>query len=179
MFFLRGPPTTTSCTRSSERCAGSSSAWHSSFQLVSGFFKKNVKTSFSPVFVGKAMLCPASSFLRSAYFPLFIHLSSSSGLITAAPPLCRRGGDCEFFSVGSLTQNKRGGSRNLVHKQVSFLLRERHGIFFRFCASHAGYSHERSTRGPAQKLRNITKSLGYQKEPWRKAENPPQLNSAR
>ena len=125
------------------------------------------------------MLCPASSFLRSAYFPLFIHLSSSSGLITAAPPLCRRGGDCEFFSVGSLTQNKRGGSRNLVHKQVSFLLRERHGIFFRFCASHAGYSHERSTRGPAQKLRNITKSLGYQKEPWRKAENPPQLNSAR
>ncbi len=121
IFFRRGPPTTTSCTRSSERCAGSSSAWHSSFQLVSGFFKK-VKTSFSPVFVGKAM-CPASSFLRSAYFPLFIHLSSSSGLITAAPPLCRRAGGDEFFSGGFDT--KQAGRKPESCPQTSVVFIER------------------------------------------------------
>ncbi len=174
IFFLRGPPTTTSCTRSSARCAGSSSAWHSSFQLVSGFFKYSKNIFLARVCGGKQCV------RRPHFYALLIFPSSSISLPRPAssqplPPSVAGRGGMSFF-LGGLTQNKRGGSRNLVHKQVSFLLSERHGIFFRFCASYAGYSHERSTRWPAQKLRNIMKSLGCQREPcMAESREPPSI----
>ena len=121
IFFLRGPPTTTSCTRSSERCAGSSSAWHSSFQLVSGFFLKKSKIIFL------ARVCGGKQCVRRPHFyALLIFPSSSISLPRPAssqplPPSVAGRGGMSFF-LGGLTQNKRGGSRNLVHKQVSFLL---------------------------------------------------------